>query len=75
MHLGLDPRPKVSNYTDEKERSLSNYGHEFRSCDLDRKLLECEIAETCLPPVALPKAHQSNFQTPTPDILVKFVCN
>ena len=24
-------------------------------------MLECEIAETCLPPVALPKAHQSNY--------------
>ena len=24
-------------------------------------MFECEIAETCLPPVALPKAHQSNY--------------
>ena len=27
------------------------------------KLLECEIAETCLPPVALPKAHQTNVSS------------
>ena len=26
-------------------------------------MLECEIAETCLPPVALPKAHQTNVSS------------
>ena len=52
----------MSSFTDEKERFLfQTTVTNFALVISIGKLLECEIAETCLPPVALPKAHQSNI--------------